>query len=135
MKTDTELIRAYLNTTYEVYKPDMRIRIGEHNEKLEKLLIEQGENSWMFITAHNPGSRKLNDKENSERNSSLLADLNSYKVFKGRGIGDTEKWDPEESYLVLGIPLSEATALGKKYGQNAIVFGGSGGLPELVLTI
>ncbi len=134
MKPDSELIRAYLNTTYEVYEPNIIIRIGEHNEKLDKLLIEHEEHSWMFITAHNPGSRKLSDNENSERNSSLLADLDSYKVFKGRGIGDTEKWDPEESYLVLGIPLSEATALGKKYGQNAIVFGRSGGLPELVLT-
>lgn len=135
MKPETELIRAYLNTTYEVYEPNIRIRIGELNEELEKLLIEYGEYSWMFITAHNPGSRKLSDKENSERNSSLLADLDSYMVFKGRGIGDTENWDPEESYFVLGITLSDATNLAKKYGQNAIVFGRIRGLPELVLTI
>lgn len=130
---NSDLIKAYKNTTYEVFEPKIKIHIGEYNEALEKLLGEHGEETWMFITASNPASKKLSNQENAERNLSLLAELNNYKVFKGRSIGDSEEWSPEESFLVLGISRARAIALGKKYGQNAIVFGTREGLPELVL--
>jgi hypothetical protein len=35
--------------------------------------------------------------------------------------------------LVLGIARAEAEALGREYGQNAIVFAEKGRAPELVL--
>lgn len=130
---NSDLIKAYKNTTYEVFEPKIKIRIGEHNEALEKLLGEHGEETWMFITASNPASVKLSNQENAERNFSLLEELNIYKVFEGRGIGDSEEWNPEESFLVPGISRVKAIALGKKYGQNAIVFGTREDLPELVL--
>jgi len=40
--------------------------------------------------------------------------------------------DPEESLTILGISRAKAQALGRRYGQLAIVFGERGTPPELV---
>jgi hypothetical protein len=47
------------------------------------------------------------------------------------GIPDRAGWMPEDSLLVLDIPREEAGALGRRFGQAAIVVGGKGA-PELV---
>ena len=48
-----------------------------------------------------------------------------------RGDPDCAGWMPEDSLLVLDIPREEAGALGRRFGQAAIVVGGKGA-PELV---
>ncbi len=53
--------------------------------------------------------------------------------FPGEGQGEDPSWPAEASFLALGIDREAASDLGRKYGQNAIVWIGSDGLPELVL--
>jgi hypothetical protein len=53
--------------------------------------------------------------------------------FPGEGQGEDPSWLAEASFLVLGLGREEASDLGRKYGQNAIVWVGSDGVPELVL--
>ena len=45
---------------------------------------------------------------------------------------DDENWDSEASFFIHNISLDQAIILGNNYKQNAIVFGLSTKLPELV---
>lgn len=122
----------YLETNYIVDILKQPIRINEFNQELNKLLKEQNSESWAYITAYNPFSRILSDNENKCRNKKLKSLLSNYKLYKGRGCGIDGKWPPEESFLILKISRSDALKLGKKFKQNAIVFGSIDGIPELI---
>ena len=47
----------------------------------------------------------------------------SYKFFEGEGVGEDKTWEPEISYLVVGISHEDAIKIGKFFEQNAIVIG------------
>jgi len=47
-------------------------------------------------------------------------------------VGSDESWQPEKSFLILGIALDEAILIGKKYRQNAIVVGKIHEEPQLI---
>ena len=49
----------------------------------------------------------------------------------GRGIPDDSAWEPEESMLAIGVSREEALSLGRRFGQNAVVWGERGGGAEL----
>jgi hypothetical protein len=143
----------YLRTTYRVTEvdPAIDIRVGEPCPALDALLKkhESGEagdhpstfhvhpspaRSWAFITAWNPGSKKLDDAENRRRQEQLEAEVKQggYVFYRGAGVPDEKGWQAEESMLILGIEPAEATRLGKKYGQVAIVMGTLNALPKLL---
>ena len=46
----------------------------------------------------------------------------SLTFFEGLGQTPSLQWPGEPSYLVLGMSLQAAMALGRKYEQHAIVF-------------
>lgn len=127
---DPELERAYRNTTYIVDVPDgaMAIRIGERCPRLDALLAKHGTSCWALVTAWNPRSEQLSNKNNELRNKSLCAELRQrgYAALKGRGQADAGDWPPEESLLVLGMVAADAVALGARYGQHAVVTGVAG---------
>jgi hypothetical protein len=131
----TELERAYRATTYVVDHSDgaIALRIGEPCPRLDALLAEKGVSHWAFVTAWNPGSEKISNKNNKLRNVALRAAVTvaGHAVFDGRGVPDRGDWAPEESLLVLGIDAAAATALGRRHGQRAIVSGRAGGCAEL----
>jgi hypothetical protein len=120
---DAELRAAYLSTTYMA--GEIRIRIGEDPHV--------DASSWAFVTAENPRSEPDSAERNAARMRALENDLRGYRTLRGRGepaAGST--WKAEESFLVLGIDRAAAIALGRKYGQNAIVFGERGRPAELI---
>ena len=53
-------------------------------------------------------------------------------LFEGQGVPDAADWEPEISLLVLGIGREQAVAIGRDFGQLAIVCGRPGGVAELV---
>jgi len=61
----------------------------------------------------------------------LLAAAN-YSRFPGEGRDPNGRWEPEPSVLVPGIARETAEALGRRFGQNAIVYVASGFPAELV---
>jgi hypothetical protein len=123
-----EKLQAYRHTTYVAEAPGqgVRIRIGEVDPGL-------GE-SWAVVTASNPGSFKpLPDDLNAQRARELEGEvLRSWTFYRGKGMPDEPGWSPEQSLLVLGIGRDEAIALGRRYGQNAIVVGAADARAELV---
>jgi hypothetical protein len=71
-------------------------------------------------------------RTNEEKNNQLRNDLTGYILFDGEGVGSDQSWQPEKSFLILGIGLDDAMLIGKKYRQNAIVVGKIYEEPQLI---
>ena len=131
----TSLRDHYLRTTYRVtgVTPPIDIRIGELSPALDALLEKHAARAWAFITAWNPGSKKLDDAENRRRQQQLEADVKQggYVFYRGAGVPDEKDWQAEDSLLVLGVDRVEVVQLGKKYEQVAVVLGSRGRVAEL----
>jgi hypothetical protein len=138
VRDNSSLFQSYQQTTFRVaeIQPAMDIRIGQPCPALDQLLVQHGVRSWAFITAWNPGSRKLDAAENRRRQAALQAEVKQrgYTVYCGAGVPDEVGWEPEESILVVGIDCEEAAKLGRQYGQAAIVVGERDTKAKLVFT-
>lgn len=102
--------------------------------ELDRLLTARGLRCWAYLTAHNPNSEAFAADENQRRHGRLETHVSArgYGAFPGEGVGDDQTWPPEASLLILGIPRSEAMALGLAHGQRAVVWGELGE-PALLL--
>jgi hypothetical protein len=127
----------YRSTTYRVLiagDAPIDLRIGEPSARLDLVLVSHGADAWAFISAWNPASRELPPAQNDARHAELLAIIGErgWSCLDGSGIPADSDWTAEASVLVLGISLDEAVALGRRFGQNAIVAGRRGAAAELV---
>lgn len=129
---------AYRGTIYEAWTPGgtIEIRIGARCPAVDALLAAHAPDApgWAYITAWNPGSRPLSREDNRARNQALerLAREACAACFTGVGRGEDGAWEPEESFLLVGIDRARALALGARFEQNAIVFGERGAAAELL---
>ena len=130
-----ELLLGYEATCYSILNPKIDIYLGKENEALQSFLKEHDFKSWCFITAWNPFSKALSVEENIALNLLLEKDLTSYAVFAAEGKDTLGDWPPEISFFVGGISKEEAILLGKKYEQNAIVYGEINSPAELILLV
>lgn len=134
---DQRLVLAYLRTTYRCLPPYggkvFNLRVGQYNDLFDLWLAEEQVRHFAFLTAWNPGSTPLPADENERRNQALEKDLRrrARQVLPGVGIGDDKNYPPEAGFFALNISATEAVALGRAFGQNALVFGQAGGPPEL----
>jgi hypothetical protein len=134
---ELECWRAYERTTFCATDDDGRevcFRVGSKSARLESLLRRHGAATWAFITAWNPASVELSAAENEARQRQLQRELDAagFKWLPGVGRGDDPAWTPEESVLALGIARAKAVALGRAFGQLAIVAGRRGAPGRLV---
>ena len=127
-----DLIQAYKETDFNTYEPSITIKVGKVNQELDQLLIQNNLTDWAYITAWNPYSEITDAKLNEQNNNQLRNDLIGYIVFDGEGVGSDPSWEPEKSFLILGISLDDAILIGKKYRQNAIVVGKLNEPPQLI---
>ncbi|MEZ5344969.1 MAG: DUF3293 domain-containing protein [Pyrinomonadaceae bacterium] len=128
-----DLIGSYNQAEYYIDGFENPIRIGRGHVGVDELLDRYQCESWCFITAWNPMSVELDWEENQERNQRLKAELAGFEIFEGEGRDPNGEWTPEQSFLVIGIVLDKAVALGKKYDQAAILFGEKGEAAELIV--
>lgn len=129
-----ELELAYRNTAYKVPALNLEIRIGQYSPSLDALLKQQNAATWAFITAYNPGVL-LTEEQNRARLEALRRVIVGYRYFEGEGVGEDEEWLPEKSFLVIGISREDAIKLGKRFNQNAIVFGKVDEPDELLILV
>ena len=123
------LLELYEATRYEAHLPQgtVVLRHGQPAPALDALLSPEAP-GWAFLTAWNPGSRRLSRPENERRQQALVAELSGrYRLFHGQGVGDEGGWPAELSVLALGIPPAEAIARGRAWGQYAVLLGARGG--------
>lgn len=130
------LIAAYRETEYRVMadRPFV-LRIDEPCAELLALYKTSKLACATFITAYNPFSQAVSHAQNTARQADLAMELRRRSLTFLEGIGEhpTGDWPGEPSYLVLGLSLEAAKSLGQRYEQNAIVWCGADGVPQLVL--
>jgi len=126
------LLEAYRATVYEadVDGTTVGLRIGEPVPAWW-----QPNATWAFISGANPGSRRLSHEDNLSRHRALETELagRGFEVFQGWGVPEADDWEPEISLLVTGIGREEAVAIGRDFGQVAIVYGEIGSVAQLVV--
>lgn len=131
-----EVIQAYLNTLFKVHTPTpFTLKASQASPELLALYADASVHSAAFITACNPYGELLPPTQNAALQLQLQDELDSRQLRSVPGIGldPSGEWEGEESFLVLGISLSEARDIGIRYRQNATIWAGEDGLPQLVL--
>lgn len=134
-----DLRAAYIATDFmfEAQGARYTLRVGEPNLDVRQLLAKLRSQGAAFITAYNPASLALGDVHNTLAMRALRRDLEGSEakplsVHEGAGQDRVGAWPPEPSLMVFGISRDRAEALGRKYGQYAIVWVDEAGLPSLV---
>jgi Protein of unknown function (DUF3293) len=129
-----DYLDIYQNAKYEVLSsPSIAFKIGEMNQGLEDLLVNEAFETAALITACNPKGIKQCHHENQRAMEDLKFSLNEMKLPFLQALGSDPKgaWK-EESYLILGIALDQAETLGRQFQQNAFVWIETGHAPSLV---
>lgn len=135
---ESQLIQAFLESEYRVKilrDNSIVLKVGERNSYLIALHERCNVSSSAFITAWNPRSQITDAHINAQLNKTLrdYLFLEGLEVWPGIGIHPSGSWEGEKSFLVSGMTLIDAIECGNKYDQNAIVWVGTGGTPQLVL--
>ncbi|MDH4376595.1 MAG: DUF3293 domain-containing protein [Ramlibacter sp.] len=133
---DPATVQAYRETHYCVRGPSpFVLRIGEFSPDLLVAQERHKSECSAFITACNPYSQVLDGPGNSLRQAELVQELAFRGIAFLEGIGQhpSNAWASEESFLVFGISLEAAKALGRRFEQNAIVWSAADAVPQLIL--
>lgn len=67
------------------------------------------------------------------RHDELKVLTKNYVAFEGHGVGEDPNWEPELSLFIIGISEGDASKIGKKFEQNAIVYGELNNTPDLMI--
>ena len=133
---DTGLIQAYRETQYEVHGAQpFTLRVDEPSPALASAHRKHRTDCSAYITACNPLSEDVGAEVNARRHAELGRELARRSLAYTEGIGQhpSNQWPGEPSYLVFGLTLEAARALGRSLGQNAILWSDADTVPRLIL--
>jgi hypothetical protein len=133
---DPATVQAYRETNYGVQATDpFVLRIDKACPELMALHQQHRVDCSAYITACNPFSQVYENEVNAERHAALGRELDQDGLTYVEGIGQhpSNQWPGETSYLMFGLPLDAAKALGSRLGQNAFVWTGADAVPQLIL--
>jgi hypothetical protein len=131
MTVPREQLDAYRRSEYAIFFPRLVFRIGRPSAALDRLLEGRRVRTAAFLTAANPRSEPRPATQNLAALQRMKTALRQ-PFLRGEGRSADRRWR-EPSLLVLGIARRDAEALGREYGQNAIVFVEKGRAPELLV--
>lgn len=130
------LVQAYREARYEVLAdPPIDLFIDQHSDALAALMARIGVSTAAMITAWNPLSELTADEVNRAAQTALIAalDAGGWAHLAAFGHDPDGAWPGEESRLVLGIPDEPLFALGRRFGQNAVIRVRADAVPVLVM--
>lgn len=130
------LIQAYLAADYRVEaEPAFVLKVGVSNPPLARLLQQTKCDCAAYLTACNPWSQDVGAADNAARQAALSRVLTgrSLRFIEGVGQDSQGEWPGEASFLILGLSLEAARALGRQHEQNALIWCGQDAVPQLVL--
>jgi len=141
---EASLIRAYLDTNYEVgmsgaggegVEDSFVLNVGSACANLLTLHKRHGIDCSAYITPCNPLGIALSDSENEIRLNTLRTQLQKRSLRWLEGVGEHPdgQWPGEPSFLILGLSLESAKLLATEQEQNAFVWVAKDGIPKLVL--
>lgn len=132
-----EKIAAYCATDYKLgySTDDVVLRIGRQNDLLINAFAEYKVDCGAFITAYNPEGTQQTDAANQRDHEALRAEVVAlgFAFVEGAGTDATGEWPPEKSLFAYGMDRATASAVGRKFRQDAIVWAGVDAVPQLVL--
>jgi hypothetical protein len=133
----SSLVSAYRATDYVAHGSGwvVVVRIGHHSLVVDGLLVRMHSRNGAFITARNPFSKDLSFEANEhwDRELKRYLCIRGFAFVEGEGRGRGGEWPPEPSIFAFGISRTEASAIGRRYRQNAIVYVPLGRPAELVM--
>ena len=116
----------YFQTTYRALfkKKFIDFRLDDQKKYRRLDFCNLSIKSWVFISAENPYSIKLSERENYFRSGQLSRYLSVKKrnYVLGLGIPDCADWPVELGFFILNISMSDAKYIGNKFQQNAILW-------------
>ncbi len=131
-----ETIEVYRNAEYRFGQgaDAVTLRIGTPCEALLRFYAATCHRCGAFITACNPMGQVQSAQANEAAQARLAEELKALAnlFYEGVGADPAGTWS-ERSFFVPGIELEAAKMLGRRHRQNAFVWVGEGGVPELVL--
>jgi hypothetical protein len=133
---DPATVRAYRQTEYRVLGETPAIlRIDAACAELAAIHPVHRVDCSAFITACNPHSSPSDELTNAQRQATLARELKQRGLAFIDAIGQhpSGAWPGEASFLVLGLRLDAAKALGMRHAQNAFVWSGPDAVPRLIL--
>jgi hypothetical protein len=133
----SDLVLAYRATDYVAFNDsrEFLIRIGRHSLVIDELFARMKTSSGVVITAWNPYSKSLSPGANAYWDRELKVYLNArrFAFLAGEGRGEIGEWPPEPSVLAFGMSRAQASSIGRRFRQNAIVYVSLGRPAELVV--
>ena len=130
------LIDVYRESHYHIggARPTLLL-LDTYSADLAAIHQRAGVTSSVFITACNPGSTPLDVAANAQRQDALAEALRQRHVtfVDAWGAHPSNGWPEEPSFLVLGLSLEIAKALGRHFDQNAILYSGEDAIMRLLL--
>lgn len=133
MDPDTE--RAFAAARYRVFEAGRAWLMvpGRACPELARLLVRSGCREAALITAANPATRRLGETENACRCSALRARIDALGLacLDACNSAPDGGWR-ERSLLCLGLGKDAARALGRAFGQLAILHAGADAIPRLL---
>lgn len=133
---DPPTVQAYRETDYRVFaEPDFTLRVGQASAELFAIHKLHKTDCSAFLTACNPYSQAFDAASNAQRQVGLAKELKQRSLAFAPGIGQHpgNGWPGEDSFLVYGLTLEAAKALGTRLEQNAFIWSGTDAVPQLIL--
>ena len=133
---DPATVQAFLETEYRVFaEPGFTLRVGQASAELLAAHKFHKTDCSAFLTACNPYSQVLEPASNAQRQVGLAKVLKERSLAFALGIGQHpgNGWPGEDSFLVYGLTLEAAKALGTRLEQNAFIWSGEDAVPQLIL--
>lgn len=133
---DPDTVSAFLESEYRVHgERGFTLRVGESSADLLIAHMRENVNCSAFLTSCNPFSKPFEESANAVRQDELAKELSRRSLAFLPGIGQhpSNGWLGEDSFLVFGLTLEDAKAIGKRLEQNGIVWSGADAVPQLVL--
>jgi hypothetical protein len=132
-----DLIDAYRAAEYRIDLGEevFSLHLQEHSPELARLLAESGQRCALFMTAYNPRSEVHDPGANHAAHVRLRTALEplAAQILEGVGLDPSGSWPAEPGYLALGVEREAAAALGRQFGQNAVVWSGADAVSKLIL--
>lgn len=133
---DAGTLQAYRETEYRVLgEQPLTLRVGQVSAGLLALHKSHKVPCSAFLTACNPFSQRCDDDANASRQAALAGELARRGLAFAAGIGQhpSNEWPGEDSFLVFGLDLKSAKALGARFEQNGFIWSSADAVPQLIL--
>ncbi len=134
-----ELLAIYRGSDYRVTDEGGRefvMHVDQPSPTLGALMARYGARSAVFVSAYNPASEPRTEAENRAAQARLEQEVvaQGCRIFQGVGEDPDGGCPGEPCLLVFDWPREKVLALGRAYGQNALLWVGTDAVPRLVLT-